>query len=794
MRKCLIFLFAMLFTINFAVAYTFYDNFDRVETELGGSNYTNGWAIRHISPYPAVGVMNGSMWGAYYSAIGNPTYNGEMLEQNFTDTQAIDLSNDFYIHATLNINDVASNLNNFGDFYYHCIFFFPDKNSLTNYVAVCPDVPRVPLHNKEMVISCGGSCYCPYLESNAGLLSNFTDFYISYDASISKITISREDNTTLNTQITCSLQNNMIALFARTSGIFFDDFTLTNIPFNVTNITQPTITECNDGIDNDGDGFIDFPQDPSCLFDTGSTESPAQGSAQSDDVCSIEQNCLFKETIPYTDSIYMHGWGDLTLNFAPNGYLIQGGNSLLLNSIQNTFLVNFDIYKSFQNPVTTQTALTMKLQMTFQDQQCMMCNGNQSFYYLLPSANNTAVALLFNVDPRAQKVYIANINPDGSNTTIATLSPNFNPTFLPDSLIDITFGLKLSTHQIEYNGVLYPFYRNVTPTLVRIASIDYDSTDIKTWFHTIQIDAVTANSVCTSFSPPIYLKENFITGKLSDCGWSQAPSNFVVQGQLKLTNSQPYFQAYKGFYDSSSQHYIRLDNQYTTTTFDFQPNSISTQTNVLSFSIWDKDSSFLTFLFKKDGTMVSAVKTGTLATLNVNQINSIKIVTNLFTDTYDLYVNGVLQQTGITFDNQPDDVTELGLVYLQSSNSDYTLDNLQVYTSDASGNPQIVFTNPIITGDNTTYGNGLFAKNAKPCVTDADCPTGKCMPYKTCSTFDWTKCDQAGKARDSWCVFTESTYSMFGYLGQVILDNFLLFIVFLILLMIAVYLSIMMRR
>lgn len=40
------------------------------------------------------------------------------------------------------------------------------------------------------------------------------------------------------------------------------------------NITGPSDRQCNDGNDNDGDGLIDFPQDPGCVSFDDNTESP----------------------------------------------------------------------------------------------------------------------------------------------------------------------------------------------------------------------------------------------------------------------------------------------------------------------------------------------------------------------------------------------------------------------------------------------------------------------------------------------------------------------------------------
>lgn len=48
------------------------------------------------------------------------------------------------------------------------------------------------------------------------------------------------------------------------------------IRFRVGNVVNTT-AQCNDGIDNDGDGFVDYPNDPSCSSSSDNTESPFDG-------------------------------------------------------------------------------------------------------------------------------------------------------------------------------------------------------------------------------------------------------------------------------------------------------------------------------------------------------------------------------------------------------------------------------------------------------------------------------------------------------------------------------------
>jgi hypothetical protein len=66
--------------------------------------------------------------------------------------------------------------------------------------------------------------------------------------------------------------------------------------------------QCNNGIDDDGDGYIDYPTDPSCSALTDTTESPKDATTQPDNTCLVQNRCVLLEQFPYTDNITLHGW------------------------------------------------------------------------------------------------------------------------------------------------------------------------------------------------------------------------------------------------------------------------------------------------------------------------------------------------------------------------------------------------------------------------------------------------------------------------------------------------------
>jgi hypothetical protein len=556
-------------------------------------------------------------------------------------------------------------------------------------------------------------------------------------------------------------------------------------------------SQCNDEQDNDNDGLIDYPNDPSCLNFSDNAENQTDFTTQLDDSCVFNQGCILFDSIPYTDSIYLHGWTDLTANELTDGFSVAGGNSLLLktyNTLDNTSN-NFNIYKQFNNQATSVDELDILLWMSFQNQFSIdiFSDGNQSFFVYMNSANQTAVKWKFEVYTQTSQLKIFNINPDDSLTLLTTQSINtgsnhYNNLFKFEPVFDMT------TFTYTFGSGTYQFYRNVTPDYLHIESDDYDSTDLDTWFHYIRVEYPSAVGVCTTFQPPYYLKENFISGKLADCGWNTYPSDYSVSGALSLTNDIDYLTIYKGFYDSSASQYVKLDNEYSTITFDFKPSSTSSATTLMTFSIWDLDSNILSFIFKRDGTIISPVQSGTIANLNLNTINTFKLILNIGTDKYDLIINGVMVKNQEEFDSYSEEVTEIMQVYFQSSSSTYTLDNLSVFTSDSEGNPVVVLDTSLNAINNETFWNGLYFLEAPPCIQDGECRSGKCSPLGTCSRFDFRTCEKYGYDKDNYCILANMTRYAFLWVADVILDNFLLFIMFLIILMIMVYLFIMFRN
>jgi hypothetical protein len=121
--------------------------------------------------------------------------------------------------------------------------------------------------------------------------------------------------------------------------------------------------QCNDNADNDGDGLVDYPTDPSCANYSDNSESPVDASTQPEDSCSTADNCVFKETFPYTDSVYFHDWTELDplSGYALNVPFMTGRAMQLVNFIP----YNLNTTKDFANNPTLYSIVDGTISMFF---------------------------------------------------------------------------------------------------------------------------------------------------------------------------------------------------------------------------------------------------------------------------------------------------------------------------------------------------------------------------------------------------------------------------------------------
>jgi hypothetical protein len=301
------------------------------------------------------------------------------------------------------------------------------------------------------------------------------------------------------------------------------------------------------------------------------------------------------------------------------------------------------------------------------------------------------------------------------------------------------------------------------------------------------------NTICDSFTLPYYLKESF-NGRLYQCNWSASNSDFYY-GELFVQNNT-FFYAQKDFASPVDGTLLSKDtSRYATISYDLSLLGANSGEN-WELRLYD-DSNRNVFTIYSDANSyyyvsnAAGVWLGNLSTSTYNW----KIVIDLTMSKADIYLNNVLLEDDATMAVGFYNVMNLKRIKVASANVEFTMDNLQIYSSDSTGLPQLpdVTIAPGFTGNDTVMC-GLMYRNASACNEDSDCVTGKCSATGVCSQFDWTYCDRKGKYRGNYCFFSGVASCAGTNVSKVIFDNFLWVLVAIVLLMGIVYLSIMVRR
>jgi len=621
-----------------------------------------------------------------------------------------------------------------------------------------------------------------------------------------------------------------LSFLARNSAVLsIDDIKLYD------GIINASVTQCNDGIDNDGDGFTDFPSDPSCdslsdntesPFDytacdngldddndgyidlddphcdnaTDNSEAPSDATVQPETACLTEEMCLLYDKFPYNDNISLHGWTGNTaffssdmiysnqrLNFDNLGFLDFNFSKNITNANKyNSVTASFSLYfdNLFESETPSYNYYTVirdadgreVIRLRFDLSRGTATSSHilvQMYYYNGTAYNLLAAYEPYNSDVLSRATFIFDIN---------QVLKTFNITVTGDG------GLIYNDSDQQWTDV----YANKVNS-IGIEQGNFSSTKWEVVMDDVSIfgSLLDHTTTCDTWDLPYYLVESF-NGYLSECGW--LTSNYIfTTGSLQITDSIPYYYAQKDT-DLATED----NTDYVTMSFDLNVINITHYGSTITFRLYDSDGyNFMTAYFRDTGNYLLYNDDGqgkVAGSITLNTIIPYKFVIDLNDNSWDIYINGSKVVTGSDFADAFVNVKNIQSVKITASDANFKLDNLKIYGSDSDGTPLLPDESlePEIDEDYLMCGH--FLRNPSSCSTDEDCPTGKCGINHECSSFDYTYCDENGMTRGNKCLLSAVTKCTLSSTGDIILNNFFLFLVLLILVMGAVYLYIMFKR
>jgi hypothetical protein len=567
-----------------------------------------------------------------------------------------------------------------------------------------------------------------------------------------------------------------------------------------------TIYQCDDGNDNDLDGFTDYPLDPSCDSATDNSELPKDGTLYPEDECNSEVGCLIYDTIPYPDSPFFHKWYGIESNTSIAAYL--GGYSIDLDTtgaifegveiFKNTTYQN--IYQSLQGQISISVIPQTNLQFT----------DYEPIYIGFFDENEDSVALLLlNLTtmpgdvsyPYNGKLEIYAL--DGSDYVYVgdAYTKNEDSGFLRFYFTMNEFSERYNISWQDSDGMHkgvneYDYSDETSLAIVDKVGVKnfVNNDDTQILLNLVELTGYFASvqTICDTWSSPFYLKESF-NGYLEDCGWVTS-HNIQCLGSLNLQGSISDYQAYRSFSDV-----IKDDNtRYATIEFDLNMIDITTGDTFTMRLYDDEDYNFLTIWYRDSGEYLWYNDNGAgkqATTITLGDVIPYKLVIDLQADVFDIYVDGSLVKDNAGFASAYYNLENIQYIKITADEVTASLDNLEVYASDSGGIKITPDDSPPITPpDPTLKFCGLMTTEKPSCNSDSDCDTGKCEVSGKCSSFDYTYCDEENYVRGNGCLIKGMANCALSSSGGWILDNFLYFIVLLILLIGISYLIVVWRR
>jgi len=565
--------------------------------------------------------------------------------------------------------------------------------------------------------------------------------------------------------------------------------------------------QCNDGIDNDLDGFTDFPDDPSCSGVTDNDESPADNSSQEEDDCLQSLDCLIYDSIPYSDDPFLHGWyGGQVSDAQIVGFL--GGYSIDLDTNDGIFKENVIIFKNISHTNNYNSLYGQFVLALLEDDTGDPIVSEPVYVGFYDNTDNNLITAVLNVSSSATAydieadLYVYDEDHWEFVSTLYTDDSDNGFIRLEFDIDEVTNEFEISwtdmigsfedTTTYEFDNFGFIYKAMVTNT------IDRDDGEIL--LNLVELkgtDTLDLETTCDTWVSPFHLKENF-NGYMSECDWNVDPDQFMW-AKLSMQNEIEDFYLFKIFDDDSDNAIYYDKSRYSTVKFDYKPYDDSTSVNNMNLYLYDLafQTTYVRLFFKTNGNVdatVSGDNYNVFSGLVMNTSKEVMIVLDLLEDTFNFYYDGALENSNIGFHNEFYNAEYFNGIYFQSGSSHYEIDNLEVYESSSDGEPSSNVKNPVIIPDADLSWCELFTKVDQSCSVDSDCETGECLPNGKCSHFNFNYCDENGHTRGNKCVVAGMSSCVLTSTGDLILDNFFLFLVFLVIIMGLVYMSIMLRN